>query len=499
MTLTRPALLIAFVAALFIAPPAPAEERIALVIGMARYENIVALKNTAGDAALISDTLGDIGFQVTTLVDAPHDELVAALDDFRFAAETSDLALIYFAGHGVEVQGENFLIPVDARVTTNAELQRQAVSLKDLLAAVDRARKMRVVILDSCRNNPLPGSIVADAGSGGSQPDSTTRGGGGLVTPSPDRGTLVAYAAKDGNVALDGAGANSPFALALARRLAVPGLEISLMFRQVRDDVLAETGGRQEPHTYGSLSGIPYFLAGADRVDSQIENNDLRIAWSDIRPEQESQLETLAAAGDTRSMIGLAYIRLNENGTDFDPSAAYALLDRAANAGSAEAQFELAKMLEKGVGIAADPERALRLYQLSAAQDFPDAINDLGFFYYHGALGLPQDPAKALDHFGRAADLRYPAAMYNYAALIDDGLVEGKDAEDAAAYLFDALRAGSEDVLAILSERPDSFSLATRKALQARLQDVDFYDGTIDGAFGAATIRGLRTAYGLSE
>lgn len=499
MSVTRLWILLAILLSILSPIRVRAEERVALVIGMARYENIVTLRNTAQDAALIAETLDRIGFHVTTLIDARHADLVKALEEFRFSAETADLALIYFAGHGVEVQGENFLIPVDAKVSTNAELQQQSVSLKDMLDAVDHARKMRVVILDSCRNNPLPGSILAEAQAVGGTAADTSRGAGGLVTPSPDRGTLVAYAARDGSVALDGTGANSPFARALADRLAVPGLEISLMFRQVRDDVLANTGGMQEPHTYGSLSGIPYFLAGPDRVDSQIENNDMRVAWSDIRPEQEKQLEMLAASGDTRSMIGLAYMRMNENGTKFDPSGAYSLLERAAAAGSAEAQFELAKMLEKGVGVPADPARALQLYQLSAAQDFPDAINDVGFFYYHGALGLPKDADRALAFFERAADLRYPAAMYNFAALIDDGLVEGKGAEDSAAYLFDALRAGSEDVLAILSERPDSFSVATRKALQRKLREVDFYGGTIDGAFGAATIRGLKTAYGLKE
>ena len=130
---------------------------------------------------------------------------------------------------------------------------------------------------------------------------------------------------------------------------------------------------------------------------------------------------------------------------------------------------------------------------------FADAINDLGFLYYQGGLGLARDPAKALSHFERAADLRHPQAMFNFAALIDDGLVPTKGPEDAAGYLYDALRSGSADVLDLLSERPTMFTDATRRALQARLAEHAFYTGSIDGDFGPGTQRGIRRAYGLTE
>lgn len=473
-----------------------AAERVALVIGISEYESIGALDNTVNDARLISETLQEIGFGVSTALNPGGQEMRDLLDAFSFRAETADLALIYFAGHGVEVQGENFLIPSDAQVASNADIQRQAVSLRDMLQAVDRARKMRIVILDSCRDNPF-GDLIDTRQNQQAGVQAQARGAGGLALPSPDRGTLVSFAARDGSVALDGDGANSPFALALADRLPEPGLEISLMFRQVRDKVLKSTFNRQEPHTYGALSGVPFYLAGTRGTAAA--GPDPRLAWSDLRPEQELQLAALAEGGDTRSMLGLGYMRLNPEGGRFDPAQAVTLFARAAEAGSPEAQFELAKLYEKGLGVAPDPVRALALYRAAADQDFADAINDLGFFHYQGVLGLVQDPDKALILFERAADLRHPQAMFNFAALIDDGLIKGKGAAEAARYLYSALRSGSEDVLNIMSERPDMFTLETRKALQRELRAVAFYEGSIDGNFGPGTQRGIRRAYGLSD
>jgi TPR repeat protein len=481
-----------------------AGDRIGLVIGMSQYDNIPDLKNTVNDARLISETLNGIGFKVTTLMDAPMAELMDTIDDFSFRSETADLALIYFAGHGVEVEGENFLVPVDADVRSNRDIQRQSVSLSQLLTAVDRARKMRIVILDSCRNNPFGDALArSEPGQGAEQGVSDTgsdlrSSAGGLAVPSPDRGTMVAFAARDGQVALDGEGDNSPFAMALAQTLARPGLEISLMFRQVRDQVLASTYNLQEPYTYGSLTSIPFYLAGPAEGSEAVDIADPSVAWTKIRPDQEVQMAALAQGGDTRSMLGLAYMRLNPEGSRFDPSEALDYLSRAAAAGSPEAQFELAKLYERGIGTAQDPARALALYRAAADQDFADAINDLGFMNYQGLLGLPQNPGKALALFERAADLRHPQAMFNFAALIDDGLIPSKSLEDAAGYLYQALRSGSTDVLNLLSDRPTMFKLETRQALQRRLRDNEFYDGTIDGDFGPGTQRGIRLAYGLT-
>jgi hypothetical protein len=476
---------------------ANAAGKVALVIGLGDYKNVVKLDNPVNDARGIAQTLDSIGFEVTTLFDVTAAEMRAAVSDFAFRAEIADLALIYYAGHGVEVQGQNFLIPIDAEVTSNRDVQRIALSLDDLLAAVDGARQMRVVILDSCRNDPFGGALDLAA----LQPvtgDSTgTRGtGGGLAPPSPDRGTMVAFAAKDGEVALDGVGAHSPFAQALIDTLPRE-VEISLMFRQVRDRVLSDTGNLQEPHTYGSLSGVPFFLTGGATVQKASWNPDT--AWSEIPRDQETQLASLAEQGDTRSMVGLAYMRLNAVDPRYAPADAAGLLQRAADGGSAEAMFELGQLYEKGLGVVKDDARALELYRAAAGLGFADALNDLGFIHFQGGLGVTRDPAVALDYFEQAANLRQPQAMYNFAALIDDGSVAGKGPEQAATYLYRALRTGAQDVFDVVRDRPTMFKAETRKALQRKLAEFGFYAGGIDGDFGGGTQKAIRAAFGLSE
>lgn len=481
-----------------------AAEKVALVIGNGAYQRVLKLDNTVNDAKGIANSLTSIGFKVTTLFNASGEQMRQALSDFAFRSETADLALIYFAGHGVEVQGQNFLIPVDANVHSNRDIQQQAVSLNQMLHAVDHARKMRIVILDSCRNNPF-GDTLDNAASqpstqsadGTGSADGSGRAGRGLAPPSPERGTLVAFAARDGQVALDGDGLHSPFAQALMDNLPRKGLEISLMFRQVRDEVLHETNNQQEPHTYGSLPGTPFYVAGPAGADSQVADANPKVAWSDIRPDQESRLASLANKGDTRSMVGLAYMRLNSEDSRYNPSAAARLLAKAADGGSAEAEYELGKLYETGLGVPQMVQHAMELYMKAAAQDYPDALNDLGFIYYQGALGTARDPARALDFFRRAADLRQPEAMFNYAALIDDGKVPGKGPQDAALYLYRSLRTGSQQVFDLLRKRPTMFKLATRKALQTQLAEHSLYSGPIDGDLGPATQESLRKAYGL--
>ena len=486
---------------LFLPFSALANDRVALVIGMADYASVVKLDNTLNDARGISDTLEGIGFQVTTLLDTKAADLRTAVDEFAFRAETAELALIYYAGHGVEVSGENFLIPVDADINSNQDILRQGVSLKQLLASVESARKMRIVILDSCRDNPFGDALTLANLEETAQAVEQTRsiGSVGMAAPSPDRGTLVAFAAKDGARALDGTGNNSPFATALMDNLVKPELEISLMFRKVRDQVLQTTANQQEPHTYGSLSGTPFYMASSGDGSVVVANANRRVAWASLEGDQEVQLTALADQGDTRSMLGLAYMRLNSVDPRYAPDEAANYLKRAAEAGSAEAQFELAQLYEKGLGVPQDPARALELYHRAADQDFADALNDLGFIYFQGGLNVTRDPARALKFFEQAANMRQPQAMFNFAAMIDDGNIAGRGPTDAAEYLYRALRTGAEDVYNLLRDEPEMFKPETRKELQKKLSQYAFYEGGIDGDFGAGTQRGIRAAYGLSE
>ena len=474
--------------------PVTSARRMALVIGMASYTSISPLRNTISDARSVAAMLETLDFAVDLAVDVPLAQMKDTIAAFSRRSETADIALVYYAGHGVEAAGENYLIPIDIKVDNPAKIPEQAVSLATVLSSVEHARRLRVVILDSCRNNPFPAAKGLAAASGGV---AAPAGGDGLSPPDPSQGMLVIYAAEGGKVALDGDGDNSPFATALLETLPLPNIEIGLVFRRVRDRVMALTANRQQPHFYGSLSGAPFFLAGED--DAVAEIADKAGQWQALKPEQAVQLAVLADEGNTRAMIGLGYMALSPDTKKFKPEKAFELFGKAAEAGDAEAMFELGKLYEKGIGTAQNVAEALALYRKSADLGFADAINDLGFLYYQGAEGLARDPKKAIELFVKAADLRHPQAMFNVAALIDDGLVPGKTPEDAAEYLYAALRSGVEDVLEQLTERPTMFKAETRRALQAALQRNSFYAGALDGQIGAGTQRSMRIAFGQTE
>jgi uncharacterized caspase-like protein len=236
---------------------APADaKRVALVIANGKYTNASSLKNPASDARLIAASLKNAGFnQVDVRIDLGKTAMEAELRSFGQSAEGADVALIYYAGHGIEAGGQNYLIPTDAKLERDRDLEIEATRLDTALLMAESAR-LKIVVLDACRNNPFVARMVRTM--------RTRAVGRGLAAVEPEGETLVVYAAKAGATAADGDGANSPFAESLAKRLVQPGLEISLLFRAVRDDVLATTGRTQEPFTYGSLSGTAfYFVPGA--------------------------------------------------------------------------------------------------------------------------------------------------------------------------------------------------------------------------------------------
>ena len=237
----------------FATAPLSAAPRVALVIGNASYEHAPALANPLNDAADMGAALERLGFAVTRLENGSDAEMRRGLNEFRRAASASEVAVVFYAGHGIEVDGRNFLVPVDARLATDQDVEYQAIPLELAQRAVERASGLRLVILDACRENPFAVSM---------QRAGATRSiGRGLARVEPSGETLVAYAAKEGTVASDGDGRNSPYSEALLRFLEEPNLEVMFMLRKVRDAVLASTGGSQEPFWYGSLSSKGVYLA----------------------------------------------------------------------------------------------------------------------------------------------------------------------------------------------------------------------------------------------
>ncbi|HLZ84914.1 MAG TPA: caspase family protein [Caulobacteraceae bacterium] len=223
--------------------------RIALVIANGAYAHTGSLRNPAHDAELVRGSLRQAGFE---LVDAPTDLGVAQFRDAlrKFSTETAgaEVALVYYAGHGIEALGRNWLIPTDAVLQRDADLDYEAIDLDLVLRATEGA-KIRVVVLDACRNNPF-GRKWRQGARAVSQ---------GLAPVDVDD-VLVIYSAAPGQTAQDGSGVNSPFAEALAHRLPQAGLPIQLLGGLVRDDVLSATGGQQRPYISASITGSPFVL-----------------------------------------------------------------------------------------------------------------------------------------------------------------------------------------------------------------------------------------------
>ena len=236
-------------ALLLVCQPAFAGKRVALVLGNSAYQNVAPLPNPVNDGAVIAAKLKEAGFDV---VDSRHDlpaaETRRALRDFADAARDADIAVVYYAGHGMEVDGTNYLIPVDARLERDTDVYDEALSLDRVLVAVEPAKQLRLVILDACRDNPFAKVMKRTVAS-----RAIGRGLAKIEPTSPN--TLIAYSAKAGSTALDGGARNSPFTLALANHLTTPGLDVRKAFGFVRDDVLKTTANRQEPFVYGSLGG----------------------------------------------------------------------------------------------------------------------------------------------------------------------------------------------------------------------------------------------------
>ena len=230
------------------ATPAQAR-RVALVIGNADYK-VGPLANPVSDAAAVAEAFEkQLKFDKVILRrDLGAEAFRAALLELSRETSGADLGVVYFAGHGIETGGKNFLIPVDATLAKSSALALEAIPLDAVLEQLDGVRKLRLVILDACRNNIF--------GLSGAK-RSLSRG---LARIEPEGNMLVAFAAREGTAADDGKGRHSPYTAALLKHIATPGLEINLLFRRMRTDVLAATGGEQQPAEYHSLGDKEIFL-----------------------------------------------------------------------------------------------------------------------------------------------------------------------------------------------------------------------------------------------
>ncbi len=251
-------ILTALWAAATLTAPAHAETRVALVIGNSAYTHTTPLSNPLNDARDMSAALKRTGFDVVEALDADKRKLDGALRSFADKLGSADVALFFYAGHGLQVGAQNYLVPTDAKLERERDLQFEAISLDFVLRQmeIDREGKTTIVILDACRDNPLSRNLARSMGT------RSTSIGRGLAAAATGLGTFIAYATQPGNVALDGEGRNSPFTAALTKQIEAKGRNITATMIEVRKQVVATTNGRQVPWDHSALTGDFYFVAG---------------------------------------------------------------------------------------------------------------------------------------------------------------------------------------------------------------------------------------------
>ncbi|MDO9298857.1 caspase family protein [Bradyrhizobium sp.] len=352
--------------------PALADKRVALVIGNSAYQSAPKLSNPANDSEAMSGTFKAAGFDVVEFKrDLKASEMRRALRDFSDTVRDADVAIIYFAGHGIEIDGTNYLVPSDAVLERDIDAFDEAIPLERLLSVIEPAKKLRLIILDACRDNPFAKSMRRTVAS-----RNIGRGLAKVEPGSPN--TLIAYAAKAGSTALDGDGRNSPFTAALVKHLPKPGLDLRKAFGFTRDEVLKVTNNKQEPFIYGSLGGEDFALvpppavqrdpAQAVRGDYELaERVGTREAWDSFIATYPDGLYAKLAGAQRNKLVAeqsrLAAVekarRLQEEQARLEAESARA---------SAEAKAASDARAAEETRIAAEKRKALEQAKLAEAQ-----------------------------------------------------------------------------------------------------------------------------------
>jgi uncharacterized caspase-like protein len=265
---------VALLCAVFIAltaqvAPCLADKRVALIIGNSNYKNTPSLLNPQNDAADVAQALRAIGFQVALKIDAEKRQMDQAVAQFARDANDADAALFYYAGHGMQFQGRNYVMPVDAELQDEISLRYEMTAIDDVKVALERSNGVKIMVLDSCRNNPLAAKLVRSISTATRDVPNVQ----GYARPEKTRGMIVVYATQADDVANDGAGRNSPFSTAFLKEIKEPGLEIGTMFRRIGADVYQATDGQQSPEL--SISLVPEYYLNQAETDQTI--------WARIR------------------------------------------------------------------------------------------------------------------------------------------------------------------------------------------------------------------------
>ena len=459
--------------------PSVAGVRLALVLGNAKYEAVPALDNPSNDAADLAQALRGVGFEVIEQRDATRESMAKAVRDFSARLRGADVALFFYAGHGLQMNGENYLLPVDARIDSVADVRFNTINLNDIQQEMEGNGRANIIILDACRNNPFAEKL--------------SRGGRGAATrglgqiDASGEGSLIVYSTQPNNVALDGAGRNSPFTAALLKHVATPGLEVRQMISRVRGDVLEATDHRQRPWDSSSLVG-DVFLAGpaaagaaaaprqgpaannavasviapatapaaantaqerAGVVPDIVRECDRLTMPPDQGAEPTAAPVIVAKTDWNRAVVaceGAIKAEPGEPHFQFALGKAYFYAKNYFEAARhltiaadtlPEAQNALGVCFALGLGVAKNEQRAYELYSKAAAAGSAIGMESLGGAYVSGTY-VKQDFGKALDWFEKAVEAGNADALQQIGNMYFNGQGVQKDYAMAAQYFQQA-------------------------------------------------------------
>ncbi len=456
---------------------AQAEKRVALVIGNSAYKSAPKLGNPVNDAILMGGMFRKAGFDtVDVRQDLSAPEMRKALREFGARTRDADMAVIYYAGHGIELEGTNYLIPIDATLETDGDVLDETIPVERALFAVEPAKQLRLIILDACRDNPFSKTMRRTVAS-----RAIGRGLAKVEPASPN--TMIAFAAKAGSTASDGDSRNSPFATALVEHLPKPGLDLRKAFGFVRDDVLRSTGNKQEPFVYGSLGGDDVPLVPAKPAATGPQANP----QSELRRDYELALqlgtrdgwEAFLAQYPEGFYANLAKGQLNKIGAEETRASA----EQKANAAEQQKARLIAERAQKAeqdkaaaAAKAAEEARIAAEKQKQIEQARADAA---------------EQQRKLAEAAAAKAQAEKQAAEKAKAELAARQAAE--KAEQAAKPVADRQMPDGEQKVAALAPGPAS-TLSTAdltKSLQSELRRVGCLSAAADGDWNAATQRSL--------
>jgi len=453
--------------------PALAEKRVALVIGNSDYQGVAKLPNPANDAAAVAAMFKSAGFDVVdTRLNVSASDLRKSLREFGDASRDADFAVVYYAGHGIELDGINYLIPVDATLRTDAEVLDETIALDRVLFAVEPAKKLRLVILDACRDNPFAKTMKRTLAS-----RAIGRGLAKVEPTSPN--TMIAFAAKAGSTASDG-DKNSPFASALVEYLPKPGLDLRRAFGFVRDEVLKTTNNRQEPFVYGSLGGEDVPLVPAPRPQAAAPAAPVANPQSEMRRDYELALQ----AGDREAWE--AFLQTYPDG--FYANLARVQLKKIAAEEARVAAAEKARLAEQEKArLAAEGAKKAEQEKAAAAAKAAEEAR------------IAAEKAKQVEQEKAAAAERARQAEQEKARLAAEKAKQVEQEKAAAAeqarLAAEKTAAEKKDQIAALSAPVDqgkkTDQLDLPRALQSELRRVGCNTGAVDGNWSAVSQQAL--------